>query len=92
MGTTLQEQLDWLDQARQADADLGFLGRMLALCSLPRTDQGKRSQFVRTNGPFSLAMSAGANGQAPLWEPAAPAPCLGMHRGRAHRPARAGAG
>ena len=65
MGTTLQEQLDWLDQAREADADLGFLGRMLALCCLPRTDQGKRSHFVRTNGPFSLAMSAGASGKLP---------------------------
>ena len=64
MGTTLQ-QLDWLEEARKADADLGFLGRMLALCSLPRTDQGKRSQFVRTNGPFSLAMSAGASGKLP---------------------------
>ena len=38
MGTTLQEQLDWLEEAREADADHGFLGRMLALCSLPRTD------------------------------------------------------
>ena len=65
MGITLPEQLDWLDQAREAEADLGFLGRMLALCSLPRTDQGKRSQFVRINGPFSLAMSAGATGKLP---------------------------
>ena len=57
MGTTLQERLDWLEEAREADADLGFPGRMLALCSLP-TDQGKRSHFVRTNGPFTLAMTA----------------------------------
>ena len=58
MGTTLQERLDWLDEAREADANLGFLGRMLALCSLPRTGQGKRSRFVRTNGPFTWAMTA----------------------------------
>ena len=31
MGTTLPEWLDWLDEAREADADLGFPGRMLAL-------------------------------------------------------------
>ena len=37
METTLQEQLDWLDGAREADGDPGFPGRMLALCSLPST-------------------------------------------------------
>ena len=40
-----------MDEAREAGADLGFPGRMLALCSLPRTCQGKRSHFVLTNGP-----------------------------------------
>ena len=58
MGTTLQERLAWLDEAREADADLGFPCRMPALYSLPRTGQGKRSHFVRTNGPFTLAMTA----------------------------------
>ena len=58
MGTTRQERLDWLDEAREADADPGFPGRMLALCSLSWAGQGKRSHFVRTNGTFSLAMSA----------------------------------
>ena len=57
MGTTLQEQLDWLNEAREAGADPGFLDRMLALCSLPSTGQGRRSHFARTNGTFSLAMS-----------------------------------
>ena len=40
MGTTLQERLDRLDEAPEADADLGFPSRMLALCILPRTGQG----------------------------------------------------
>jgi len=57
LGTTLQEQLDWLDEAREADADPGFPGRMLAHCSLPRTDQVKHSHFVHTNGPFTWAMT-----------------------------------
>ena len=65
MGTTLQEQLDWLNEAREADADLGFLGRMLALCSLPRTDQGILSHFVRANVTFTLAMSAVGNTRFP---------------------------
>ena len=65
MGTTLQEQLDWLNEARKADADLGFRGRMLALCSLRWTGQGKRSHFARTNGTFTLAMSAVGNTRFP---------------------------
>ena len=41
MGTTLQEQLDWLDEAREADADLGFLGRMSGpLQPVPRPTRG----------------------------------------------------
>jgi len=58
MGTTLQEQLDRWDEARQADADPEFLVRMWAHCSLPRVDRGKRSHFVHTYGPFTLAMIA----------------------------------
>ena len=58
VGTNLRERLDWLDEAREADADPGFPGRMLALCSLPWTGQGKRSHFARANGTFTLAMRA----------------------------------
>ncbi len=65
MGTTLQEQLDWLNEAREADADPGFPGRMSAFCSLPSTGQGKRSHFARTNGTFTLAMSAVGNTRFP---------------------------
>ena len=41
--------------AREADADLGFMARMLALCSLPRTNPKQWLQYVRRNGPYSLA-------------------------------------
>lgn len=58
MGITRQEQLDWLEEAREADADPGFPGGMVALCSLPRTGHCKRSHFVRANGTYTLAMSA----------------------------------
>ena len=34
--------------------------RLLALCTLPRTDPGKRTQYVRRNGPYTLVMSATA--------------------------------
>ena len=39
--------------ASEADADLGFMARMLAL------------QYVRRNGPLTLAMTAGVNNKLP---------------------------
>ena len=59
METTLQEQLDRLDEAREAEADPGLRGRTPAHCSLPRVDRGTRYHFVQQNGPFNLVMSAG---------------------------------
>ena len=34
------DQVNQLVGASEADADLGFMARMLALCSLPRTNPG----------------------------------------------------
>ena len=34
--------------------------RLLALCSLPRTDPGNASQYIRTNGRFELVMARSA--------------------------------
>ena len=34
-------------------------GRLLALCCLPRTNPGNRTQYVRRNGPVTLVMNAG---------------------------------
>ena len=60
-----------LDQVRQligasaADADLGFMARVLALCCLPRTNPGHRKEYVRRNGPYALVMSAGGLNKLP---------------------------
>ena len=35
------------------------MARLLALCSLPRTDLKTRLQYVRRNGPYALVMQAG---------------------------------
>ena len=51
--------------AREADADLGFMARLLALCSLPRTDPKQRLQYVRRNGPYSLHMTATGSAKLP---------------------------
>ena len=51
--------------ARDADPELGFMARLLALCSLPRTNPANRTQYVRRNGPYTLGMSAGINNKLP---------------------------
>ena len=52
------DQVEQLVRASEADPDLGFMGRLMALCSLPRTDPGHRLQYKRINGPYTLVMSA----------------------------------
>lgn len=46
--------------------DMGFMARMLTLCSLPRTDPGNRLQYKRENGPYKLAMLAGVDNKLPF--------------------------
>lgn len=55
---TLGDQLEDLEKARDAEPDLGFMMRLLALCTLPRTNPGDRTQYVRRNGPHILTMTA----------------------------------
>ena len=45
------DQVNQLVSASEADPDLGFMARLLALCSLPRTNPGRRLRYVRRNGP-----------------------------------------
>ena len=57
---TRADQVNQLVGASEADPDLGFMARMLVLCSLPRTNPGNRKEYVRRNGPYTLVMNAGA--------------------------------
>ena len=41
------------------------MARLLALCSLPRTNPGDRLQFKRINGPYTLGMVAGLGNKLP---------------------------
>ena len=59
------DQVDQLVGASEADADLGFMARMMALCSLPRTNPGNRIRYIRRNGPYTLGMTAGINTKLP---------------------------
>lgn len=63
--TTRLDQVDNLLEAREADPELGFMSRMLTLCSLPRTDPGARTYYKRVNGPYRLFMNAGMDNKLP---------------------------
>ena len=62
---TQLDQVTQLVGASEADADLGFMARMLALCSLPRTNPGDKLQYVRRNGPFTLYMTVSGSAKLP---------------------------
>ena len=53
-GFTLADQVNQLVSASEADPDRGFMARMMALCSLPRSNPGNRTQYKRVNGPYTL--------------------------------------
>ena len=63
---TQADQVNQLVKASETDPDLGFMARLLALCSLPRTNPGNRKEYVRRNGPYTLVMSAGGLNKLPF--------------------------
>ena len=52
------DQVDQLARAALASPDRGFMARVMMLCSLPRADPGRRLQYKRVNGPYTLIMTA----------------------------------
>ena len=63
---TLADQVDQLVRASETTPDLGFMARMLVLCSLPRTNPGNRKEYKRVNGPYTLYMIAGGGCKLPF--------------------------
>ena len=59
------DQVDQLVGASEADPNLGFMARMLALCCLPRTNPGNQHQYKRINGPYTLYIIAGGGNKLP---------------------------
>ena len=51
------DQVNQLVEASEADPDMGFMARLLALCSLPRSNPGDQYQYQRVNGPYKLILS-----------------------------------
>ena len=62
---TQADQVNQLVSASETDPDLGFMARMMALCSLPRTNPGDRIRYKRVNGPYTLYMTAGGGCKLP---------------------------
>ena len=46
-GFTVADQVNQLVGASEADPETGFMARLLALCSLPRTNPGNRKEYKR---------------------------------------------
>ena len=63
---TQADQVDQLVRACEEEPDLGFMVRLMALCSLPRTNPGTRHQYKRVNGPYKLVVIAGADNKLPF--------------------------
>ena len=63
---TLADQVNQLVSASEADPDLGFMARLMALCSLPRTNPGHRKEYKRVNGPYTLYLVAGGGNKLPF--------------------------
>ena len=64
-GFTVADQVNQLVSASEADPDLGFMARLMVLCSLPRTNPGNRKEYQRVNGPYTLYMIHRRNIQEP---------------------------
>ena len=62
---TQADQVNQLVTVSEADPDLGFIARLLASCSLPRTDPGNRLQYKRVNGPYQLYTIADGGNKLP---------------------------
>ena len=58
---TVADQVNQLVSASEADPDLGFMTRLMVLCSLPRTNP----EYKRVNGPYTLYMIHRRNIQEP---------------------------
>ena len=58
--------MNQLVSTSEADANLGFMARLMALCSLPRTNPGNQHQYKRVNGPYKLIMIAGGDSKLPF--------------------------
>ena len=63
---TRADQVNQLVSASEADPDLGFMARTMALCSLPRTNPGNQHQYKRVNGNYRSSGLRSLHHNSPL--------------------------
>ena len=81
---TVADQVNQLVTASETDPDRGFMARLLALCSLPRTNPGNRKEYKRVKRTLHALHDCGRRQQAPLREYSPPVAGLGDDRGGTH--------
>ena len=62
---TQADQVNQLVGASETDPDLGFMARLMALCSLPRTNPRDQLQYKRVNGPYKLIVFSSGETRLP---------------------------
>ena len=76
-----EDQIKALVTARQDAPDVGFMARLLALCTLPRTNPGDRKEYKRVNGPVRVVSDRRRRDEVALRHPATFTPGLDLHGG-----------
>ena len=90
---TLSDQVNQLVETSEEDPDLGFMARLMALCSLPAPHQPRRPAPVQARQRSVQAHhDCRWRQQTPLWQPAAPDPGLALYRSGADPKPRVGLG
>ena len=62
---TQPDQVNEPVSASETTPENGFMARLMALCSLPRTNPGNQLLYKRKNGPYKLIMISGGNTKLP---------------------------
>ena len=84
-GFTRLDPVNQLVSASEADPDRGFMARLLALCSLPRTNPRQPSPIQARQRPLQAHHVCHRGSQAPPRFQPAPNPGLGVHRSSTDR-------
>ena len=67
-GFTLADQVHQLVTASEADPDMGFMARLMALCSLPRTNPGNQISVCPAQRPLQAHHVGHRGSQTPFRE------------------------
>ena len=81
---TQADQVNQLVGASEADTNLGFIARLMALCSLPRTNPSRPPSIQARQRSLHAHRDSDRKRQAPLRQPAPPVDGLALDRSGTH--------